>query len=183
MDAEQIQGIAKGDPFLKKFSTYVIFEHELPDEIKVNCVYVMLLKKGLNTMDQGNQRVSYGHWVLLETIQTGKNKECPHFISYFDPMGVKPSLNTYQKMLGTALQNDLQVYVNTTQRQLSFSQICGILVIYVALLRARKYTHLDINKNKFSKSLLINAITITDIINSLMPRHMSKIERFSLNFV
>ena len=181
METSQIKAITQKDPYLKNLPIHVIYEHELPEVILSNNVYFLLLEKGQTKAQFGTQSYTLGHWTLLETIQKGKSPSS--FISYWDPMGDPPSVITYQKILGTALINDFRMYINTRQIQLNFTQICGGLVTYVALLRARGFSPASINKYKLSKNLLINATTITDIINSLMPKHMDKIQRFSLDFV
>ena len=182
MQEDQIASILKEDKFFKKFKWSIVFEDQIPEIIPSNVLYIFLIPNGqLKTGNDGNQ-TSLGHWCLLDSLKSTKKLRTP-VISYYDPYGAPPSSSTYQKIAGTALINDWKIFINKVNSQLSSTSICGPIVSYVGLLRARGFTYSEINRLKLSKSQRINAITIVDIINSLLPRKAEKVLRFSMDFL
>ena len=184
MDTLQIKSIIKSDKYLKKIPSSVIFEKELPSIIPRNHFYFVLTPNG-KTKDHENSTVILGHWILIERLDLFKRNGQVKYgsVNYFDPYGTGPDSLTYQKIAGTALIHNLDVFINKRRTQLPGSVIFGSLIIYVSLLRARGYSYPNILAHKLSKSLRINAQTIVDIVNSLLPKKQKKVKRFSLDFL
>ena len=180
MDGLQIEYIAKNDQFLKKYRSKVVFDFEVPDIIPMNSVYYILLKDG-RVKETSQQKIDLGHWVILESLPY--KTQTKHRIGYFDPMGFGCNPVIRKKIVATCKRLGLKVFINKSRVQLPVSSVCGPLCSIVSLFRARGYTYEDILKKRLSPNARINAMVVPDIIESLLPKNLKKIARFSLDFV
>ena len=185
MDSAQIKAICQDDTFLKKINSQIIFEKEVPDIIEENCIYFVHIPSGQTTQRGNDTSYFLGHWILIETLPVLK-RHLPSeekVISYLDPYGAPPSSPTFKKIKKTASLKKLAICINSLPAQLPSTTICGGVCTYYSLLRSRGFSPTEIIKCKLSKNQRLNAQVIPDIVNSLMPRGMRKIERFSIDFL
>ena len=180
MDSTQINHVISRDSYLKKLSIKFVFESEVPEVIPLDHAYFLLIPNE-QSQSQTKSRV-LGHWCLVESlkVQGRQDKNC---ISFWDPYGSAPSPGIYGKLLGSALTHDADLFINKTCLQIEGSTICGILCTYILLMRARKISPADILRKKVSKSQRVNASVLVDLVNSILPLHVKKVTRFSLEFL
>ena len=75
------------------------------------------------------------------------------------------------------------MHINKNNYQHKYSTICGPIVAYIALLRARGFTLQVIQKRKLSKNLLFIVKVVPDLISFFLPKQNKKLKRFSLDFL
>ena len=119
---------------------------------------------------------------MVDTIFSKKSKQ--NQLTYFDPYGLTVSSLRIKKCLKkTLLKHKAVLYINRNNYQHRFSTICGPIVSYVALLRARGFSLTDIQKKKITKELLFNARIIPEFVSYFLHPKNKKIERFSIDFL
>ena len=182
MDSEQIEYLTKDDPFLKKYANFIVFDHEIPSILPMNTIYFILLTNG-QIKKTPEKQYDLGHWCILETLPYNNKSESKYGIGYFDPLGTPCNPLIRKKIVTTAKTYGLKVFINKTQVQLKIATVCGLFSTLVILLRARKYSYAEILGKKLSKSPRVNAMVVPDLISSLLPKTLKKLERFSIDFI
>ena len=173
MEGSQIKILFKRDTFLAQQKCSVIFESEIPSVINPSQWFFVLISNGKKKIIK-SQSYHLGHWVFLECNNTE--------IIYFDPYGLNCSEETKKKIIRSAHQNHLQIFINKKKCQ-GVGVYCGPLICYFAMLRARQFSYSDILKYKFSENLQHNAEAIPAIVEAFLPMKSRPLLRFSLEFL
>ena len=124
-----------------------------------------------------------GHWILIDLIQL-KQLTFPEIV-YFDPTGrgFDHNKKIEKVLIVTQMKYDGKIFVNKRNYQLPGSVICGAIVAYISLLRARGFSYAVIEKMKLSNDLKLIVKVIPEIIKYFLSSKKPNIERFSLDFL
>ena len=118
-------------------------------------------------------------YINLNTNKSGKNQ-----LTYFDPYGSNvTSVKVRNCLKRSLLYHKATLHINKNNYQHKYSTICGPIVAYIALLRARGFTLQVIQKRKLSKNLLFIVKVVPDLISFFLPKQNKKLKRFSLDFL
>ena len=172
MDGQQFKYLIRHDKMLCKLGASVILEHELT-VIKANHIYIILVKGRERRGDrQTDRRTIYGHWVLCETIF----ESC---CGYFDPLSMPPSSFVHEKILHYCAKFNAKFILNKRVYQLGFSNICGAIIAYVLLCRARGISYKKIRTQKLHHSPEYLVKILPEFIRFFLPKRRNKIVRFT----
>ena len=159
MDGAELSNLASRDILLAPRWGGVFAVDQFPKNLQDGFIYVL--------SDQPSHVVKT-HWRLISTIG-------PHiyfFCSYGTPPKNKKVILSLRK-LGKPL-----IY-NTRQLQLSGSQVCGLHVIFLAILLVRDFSLSSIIRNFYSSNLLKNDLMVSSYISVCLRARKSVPQIFS----
>ena len=182
MDSNQLRYLVAHDSYLKKYSCSIITDIEIPFILPQNELFFILTSIRKKKNGSEGKGVVIGHWVLIDSLN--KSKSNKKQITYFDPYGSNvTSVKVRNCLKRSLLYHKATLNINRKNYQHKYSTICGPIVAYIALLRARGFTLHVIQKKKLSKNLLFIVKVVPDLISFFLPKQNRMLKRFSLDFL
>ena len=178
MESSQIYNLVTKDPFLKRFKVSIISEIDTPYRLLQNHFFFILVS--IKKRKIKGKITSLGHWILIDTLHDDKISKSPQ-LAYFDPMGKGISSKRIKESVKRSEKHS-NLFINRICYQHSMSAICGPIVCYIALLRARGFSYSTISTKKISRDLMINVKYIPMMITILLSKKYQFLPRFSLDF-